>query len=86
MTENTHGGQRPGAGRKPGEGEFAGGRPVSTRKLRTGQQFAVWREMPDGASTRLETMEVNIVSRTRIELVVVESNGGTEGEKVVLIS
>ena len=42
----THGGARPGSGRKPGVGAFKGGRPISTRRLRLDQSALV--TMPGG--------------------------------------
>ena len=44
----THGGARPGSGRKPGVGPFKGGRPVSTRKIRRGEPVFVWTQTAAG--------------------------------------
>ena len=79
----THGGPRPGAGRKPGVGKFAGGRPISTFTLRTGQRLRLWTEHPD-ENVIFDTVEVNVVSRTRIEFHVVANNGDMTGTKIVL--
>ena len=84
--EAPHGGPRPGAGRKPGVGKFAGGRPISTRRLKTGQTLTMWQEDGDGNRTPLDTVEVHVISRTRIEFHVVASNSGNEGMTIVLIS
>jgi len=85
MTKITHGGQRPNAGRKPGQGTFAGGRKVSTRKLSDGQTLTMRIETPEG-NTPMSMVRVDVISRTRIELVVTKSNAGMDGEKIVLIS
>ena len=83
MTSN-HGGPRPNSGRKPGEGPFRGGRPVSNFTVKKGQGFYVKEQTPEGYLPG-ELWEAVEMSRKKIVFRQLDSDRNPTGKTVTLI-
>ena len=75
--KNTHGGPGRGGGRKPGQGTFAGGRPVSTATVRTGMNAIV--RLETAGDFISQSCTVNVLSKQTIEFV------AESGDKFVVL-
>ena len=68
------GGRREGAGRKP-----------RSFTLKAGDRLALTQRTPEGPLSAGAMIEVTEITRSYVKLLVVSSNGGTEGDTLTLI-